>query len=226
MKIYAVSDMHGRLDGLDPSGCDVCVVAGDFAPLNGFSAADVAAQAEWARTVFVEWTAPFPHVQFVVVPGNHDLFLDPSRSLGSRVFWPANMHLLIDRGETVAGLKFYGSPRVPVISGCWAFESRHEALDAAFSRIPPGVDVLVTHAPPRVQGCLCDVSLAYGDGGSRFGSTELAAAVAARSPRLHFFGHIHTGDHEPFRFGGTVLRNVSRTDEAYRIAFEPAVVEI
>ena len=33
MKIYAISDMHGQLDGLDPAAVDLVVVAGDFATM-------------------------------------------------------------------------------------------------------------------------------------------------------------------------------------------------
>lgn len=36
MRVFATSDMHGNLEGLDPSGCDIVVVAGDFAKLSGF----------------------------------------------------------------------------------------------------------------------------------------------------------------------------------------------
>ena len=33
MKIMATSDLHGNLEGLDPKGADVVVLAGDIAPL-------------------------------------------------------------------------------------------------------------------------------------------------------------------------------------------------
>ena len=33
MKIYAISDMHGQLKGLDPKGMDLVLIAGDFARL-------------------------------------------------------------------------------------------------------------------------------------------------------------------------------------------------
>ena len=33
MKIYAISDMHGQLEGLDPKGMDLVLIAGDFARL-------------------------------------------------------------------------------------------------------------------------------------------------------------------------------------------------
>ena len=36
MKIMAVSDLHGSLEGLDPRGADVVVIAGDLAPMKGW----------------------------------------------------------------------------------------------------------------------------------------------------------------------------------------------
>ena len=35
MRIMATSDLHGNLEGLDPKGADVVVLAGDVAPLRG-----------------------------------------------------------------------------------------------------------------------------------------------------------------------------------------------
>ena len=35
MRIMATSDLHGNLEGIDPKGADVVVLAGDNAPLHG-----------------------------------------------------------------------------------------------------------------------------------------------------------------------------------------------
>ena len=37
MRIMATSDLHGNLNGLDPTGADVVLWAGDIAPLKGRS---------------------------------------------------------------------------------------------------------------------------------------------------------------------------------------------
>lgn len=231
MKIYAVSDMHGRLDGLDPSGCGVCVVAGDFAPLGGFGRRAVEAQAEWVRTEFCGWIRRFPGTEFVITPGNHDMFADPRAAEawpGARlsVDWPANARMLVNSGCEVRGLRFWGSPNVPVISYSWAFESERDELAREFTKIPEGIDVLVMHGPPRVSGYFGDVSLDRGVGSEKFGSTELADAIFRVRPRLAFFGHIHSGDHSPFAFEGAELRNVSRVGEDYAVKYAPAVVDV
>lgn len=51
MKVFAVSDTHGNLDGLDPSGHDVVVMAGDLAPLRGWNERALVDQVVWRSLV-------------------------------------------------------------------------------------------------------------------------------------------------------------------------------
>lgn len=231
MKVYAISDMHGNLDGLNPAGCDVCIIAGDFAELKGFGKWRVIEQRDWVQDVFCSWVGAYPKVQFVIVPGNHDLFADPKYSAmwpGAvrPVVWPSNARMLVNSGCEIGGTAFWGSPNVPVINYRWAFESEHDKLSEVFSAIPSGVDVLVTHSPPRIPNQLVDVSLEHGMGSERFGSAELAQVILDRRPRFLFCGHIHSGDHACREFGGCSVCNVSRVNESYEIAYGPAVVEL
>ena len=52
MKIMAVSDLHGSLEGLDPRGADVVVVAGDLAPMKGWGIWHVNDQVKWINQRF------------------------------------------------------------------------------------------------------------------------------------------------------------------------------
>lgn len=54
MKIMAVSDLHGSLEGLDPRGADVVVVAGDLAPMKGWGVWHVNDQVKWVNQRFAE----------------------------------------------------------------------------------------------------------------------------------------------------------------------------
>lgn len=229
IKIAAISDMHGMLERLDPCGCEICVIAGDFSEQTGFGRAAMKAQRDWIHDEFFEWTGRFSDTTFIVVAGNHDLCLDPamtSRYAGDswKIEWPSNVKYLHDSGVEVSGLKFYGTPWVPIINYMWAFEAEHEKLKTVFSAIPENVDVLVTHSPPRLPGYLGDVSLEFGADSDKFGSSELADAIFEKKPRRVFCGHIHSGSHEPFTFGDTVVQNVSRVNESYEVAYEPAVI--
>ncbi|MBR2837221.1 MAG: metallophosphoesterase [Kiritimatiellae bacterium] len=70
----ATSDLHGNLEGLDPKGADVVVLAGDIAPLRGRGPWHINDQKKWINKRFREWTASCPDIQFVVIPGNHDFY--------------------------------------------------------------------------------------------------------------------------------------------------------
>ena len=229
IKIAAISDMHGMLEGLDPRECEICVIAGDFSEQTGFGRVAMKAQRDWIHDEFFRWTGRFPNMTFIVVAGNHDLCLDPAMT--SRYFsenwkieWPSNVKYLHDSGVEVSGLKFYGTPWVPIINYMWAFEGERDELKKRFSAIPENIDVLITHSPPRLTGYLGDVSLEFGADSDKFGSSELADAIFEKKPRRVFCGHIHSGSHNPFMFGDTVVQNVSHVNESYEVAYEPAVI--
>ncbi|QPC69798.1 hypothetical protein HYE68_000550 [Fusarium pseudograminearum] len=77
-------------------------------------------------------------------------------------------------------LKVYASPWTPAYGG-WAFQYKN----GHDFNIPPGMDVAVTHGPPR--GIL-DFA---GRAGTHAGCPQLLAAVARAKPKIHCFGHIH-----------------------------------
>ena len=221
--------MHGMLEGLDPRGCEICVIAGDFSEQTGFGCGAMKEQRDWIHGEFFEWTGRFSDTTFIVVAGNHDLCLDPVMTSryaddGWKIEWPSNVKYLHDSGVEVSGLKFYGTPWVPIINYMWAFEGERDELKKQFSAIPENVDILVTHSPPRLPEYLGDVSLEFGADSDKFGSSELADAIFEKKPRRVFCGHIHSGSHNPFMFGHTVVQNVSRVNESYEVVYEPAVI--
>ena len=135
-----------------------------------------------------------------------------------------NVHFLGDAGTEIGGVRFYGTPWVPIISYSWAFEGESDTLKRWFSKIPLGLDVLVAHSPPRIPGSDVDRSLQTDS--EHFGSSALTEAIVEKCPRLVFCGHIHTGEHGGVDFESSRVYNVSRLDERYEIAYEPTWVEI
>ena len=230
MKILATSDLHGNLEGLSFEGIDIVVIAGDFACMAENSKWDAFGQKKWIEKKLIPLICSYSKTQFVLVPGNHDFCLDPKVQaryrMDWRISWPSNSHVLLDSSCEINGLKIYGTPYVPIISYYWAFEAEHDELQRIYEKIPSGLDILVTHSPPRISGEALDISLQNGADSEAFGSSELTQALFDKQPRFCFCGHIHSGFHGPVKFEGTMIYNVSRVDERYEIAYEPTFVEL
>ena len=231
MKILATSDTHGNLDNLDLTGIDLALFAGDIALLKGLGAWDVYEQLKWMNTVFFDFCNKWPTTKIVVVPGNHDLFPLIKERFGVKLHGKSlelklapNAVLLIDKLVEINGLRIYGSPWVPIISYRWAFEAEHDKLKEKFMQIPEGVDILLTHTPPRFNHL--DISLEYGPDSSKFGSQELADAIFVKKPKMCFCGHIHSGNHEMNKLNESEIWNVARVNESYNIAYEPLLIEV
>lgn len=229
MKMYAISDLHGNLAGLDLQDADVVVIAGDVAPIKGWGVWHVNDQVKWMNQKFAAWCEQYPKAEFVVIPGNHDLFAQRD-DVPTKLMLPRNVHFIVDDMIEVKGLRIAGSPWIPPISGRWAFETNDEAeLARRFMWIPEGVDILITHTPPFVEGWNVDVSLQTKS--PHFGSRALTAAIVRVKPKLVFCGHIHTGDHrihELVHANGQITKiyNVSRLDEDYAVAFESQIAHV
>jgi Icc-related predicted phosphoesterase len=229
MKLFCISDLHGKLDGLDPFGCDLVIIAGDFAKMTGWGKWHMYDMKKWIEKKFIPFTQQYKNIQFVITPGNHDLIFDSRRTLNISdisysINWPENVYILIDRQIEVNGLKIYGTPWVPIISYSWAFEAEHDKLIEKFSKIPENLDILITHSPPRINGCDVDYSLQTNNG--PFGSAELTQAIFEKNPKYVFCGHIHSGSHECIEFNNSKIYNVSRLNEDYDIAYKPLILEI
>ena len=233
MKIFVTSDTHGQFEGLEEKfqDCDVICFAGDIAPTKGFGKWHVYDQKKWTVKKFNVWAQKYPEKHFVFTPGNHDFFPIGQQMFGNighdwNCDFATNVHMLIDREVVIDGIRFYGSPWVPIISYRWAFEAEHDVLHEKFSKIPEKVDVLLTHSPPHLSTEEpIDRSLQNG-GYEAFGSNELTQAIYAKSPRYAFCGHIHSGLHDRIVVGSTECYNVSRVDERYEIAYEPVIINI
>ena len=235
-RLVCLSDTHGQHDRLGgafavPEG-DVLVFAGD--------ACSAGTPGEWAA--FCRWLGALPHARKVVVPGNHDWPLQPSvPAWGVRARYgpttievarqraeAAGATLLLSESVEVAGLTIWGSPWVPAFHR-WAFNLPRGGSELAevWDRIPPGLDVLVTHTPAFG---LLDMT----DRGERAGCERLADRLAAldaegAGPRLHVHGDIHeaAGVHSPPRgTEGRTTVNASVLDVRYRLAHSPVVIDL
>ena len=96
-----------------------------------------------------------------------------------------------------------------------------QELAAVYARIPPGLDILVSHQPPSGSVGRIDRGGWVEDAGSR----ELLTAIERVRPRLVICGHIHEG-HGRSEHAGVPIYNVSVVDERFRLIHAPTVIDI
>jgi predicted phosphohydrolase len=184
-----------------PDG-DVFVHAGDLCRHGDLDELETAA----------DWIAGLPHRHKIIVAGNHDWAFVHEPARARSLF--ATMTYLQDAELAIDGVRFWGSPWQPAFHD-WAFNlPRGEPLAAVWRKIPPGIDVLITHGPPEGIG---DRSLM----GGRAGCADLRRRLAEVTPRLHLFGHIHQ-DGGLWQEGVTACVNVT-TWECER---RPTVIDL
>ena len=73
MKICGISDIHGNLIENIPE-CDVLCICGDIVTLN--AQRNIEASKHWWETKFIKWIDKLPCKKVVVIPGNHDFYLE------------------------------------------------------------------------------------------------------------------------------------------------------
>lgn len=196
MKICGISDIHGNLLNNIPE-CDVLCIAGDVITLNAQRNFD--ASEYWWKNRFVSWVMKLPCKKVLVVPGNHDIYLE---NLYTTNRWEefcdymainteGKLHFLIDQSFEYKSIKFYGTPWIQPISfqvGKWAFESKD--LENQYKQIPK-CDVLITHDSP-IENEQLDLD-----------TYDIC--------KYHLYGHWHDGESKP----SEGKYNCSRLDNCY-----------
>jgi Icc-related predicted phosphoesterase len=145
-----------------------------------------------------EWYGRQRYGQVLCTGGNHDRRLESVLARRPQPF--RNAYFLKDELVEFRGLKIFGSPWVPDLPR-HAFHKRPSALASLWAGIPCGIDILVTHTPPK--GVL-DASR----GGQSLGCRALASEIGRIAPRLHCFGHVHASAGRQ-RIGETLFVNAS-----------------
>jgi Icc-related predicted phosphoesterase len=205
MRLICISDTHTATPTL-PEG-DVLLHAGDLTY-----------QGKTRETKKqLEWIASQPHTHKIIVPGNHELDWEKGYVPASRYCAELGITLLIDKGITINGIKFYGSPRTPEFCG-WAYMHEGEEIAQYWGLIPDDTDVLITHGPPR--GIL-DKTLE----GEECGCPYLRKELDRIKPKVHLFGHIHEG-YGARLIDGTNYINAAIMNRQYCPVNSPIEIEV
>lgn len=208
IRIVCISDTHGQHAKLSVPAGDILIHAGDFAAF-GDTPIEI--------IDFNQWLGTLPHRHKVVIAGNHDWMFE--RHPGAARELLTNAIYLENSGTELAGLKIWGSPVQPEFNN-WAFNvARGAAIRRYWKMIPASTDVLITHGPPSGILDTAHPTTAH------LGCEELAEAVQQIRPRLHVFGHIHSGQGQ-LTSDETLYVNASVVNEAYQLVHAPQVVEI
>jgi Icc-related predicted phosphoesterase len=172
LTVVTISDTHELHREIDVPHGDLLIHAGDFTMFSKSAAAILD---------FNEWLGELPHRIKLVVPGNHEFFLESDPSRRNLI---SNATLLINEGIEVMGLKVWGSPTTQLYGGAFGLSSPIDRTEL-YAKIPDDVDILITHGPP--YGIL-DHSPGTA---SHAGCPQLLDAVQRLKPKLHIFGHAH-----------------------------------
>lgn len=150
MKICGISDIHGNLIENIPE-CDVLCICGDIVTLN--AQRNIEASKHWWETKFIKWVDKLPCKKVIIIPGNHDFYLEYKYKLNEWGSFKDNMQILskgklvflIDEMYIYEGVKFYGSPWIKPIEfqeDRWTFSRFDTYKDI------PQCDILLTHDNP------------------------------------------------------------------------------
>ena len=183
-----ISDTHELHRGWEVPNGDILIHAGDFSMFS---------RSPHAIADFNFWLGELPHPHKIVVPGNHEFFLEADPSKRSLL---NNATVLINEGIAIDGLRIWGSPVTPLCGGAFGLSSAEERR-RLYARIAEDTDVLITHGPP--YGIL-DSSPGTG---LHSGCHELLDAVVRVRPLLHVFGHVHAQG--VLQSGHTVFANAA-----------------
>ena len=238
MKLYAISDNHGKLDFKVPP-CDLLLHAGDvcpdYAPGSSWGSS---MQEQWLSSKWLNWRDEQPIKIVMGTFGNHDFI-----SRYSKV--PPNFnidHLLVLDGPCTCGdegkkgphgdscckgnIKVWFSPWSNTFGG-WAWMKDPMYLEEIYDHIPDNVDIIVSHQPPYGYGDQVPeryrFSAADLENDGHVGSKELLATIDRVKPKAVVCGHIHSG-FGSYDHNGTKIYNVSLVNESYERVNPPTEI--
>ncbi len=195
-RVTVISDTHWRHQDLELPAGDILIHCGDMF--------NISSDKSQIRSIDA-WFGKQRFAHRLCTGGNHDLELESETARHPQPF--RNAHFLKQELVEVRGLRIFGAPWVPDLPR-HAFFKSGAALAEAWAQVPAGIDILVTHTPPK--GIL-DMS----SSNRSFGCAALAREMGRIAPRVHCFGHVHaSAGHR--QIGETLFINAASFDSRTR----------
>jgi len=218
MKLTFISDTHTKHNQITSSlpGGDVIIHAGDVSSM-GY---------KHELQQFLKWFNGLDnYTHKIFVAGNHDWGFQDSPEMCKELLDFYNKVTYLQDDLEVIGedyntaVKIWGSPWQPEFYN-WAFNLPRmgEELKEKWDMIPLNTDILVTHGPP--WGHLDTVV----GNPTNLGCELLTEQVNVVKPKIHVFGHIHSGYGYKFD-GNTHYFNAAVLGEKYTFENKPMTVE-
>jgi hypothetical protein len=182
-RLIAISDTHGVCDEVDIPDGDILVHAGDLS-ISG-SQSQILSE--------LNWIARQPHIQKIVIPGNHDRYVEGNELWFRSECADRGIVGLIDEGFSTHGLVFYGSPWTPPFGSGWAYNAPDDLRMIKWNQIPFDVDVVITHGPPLGTGDLNYFGESCGCPILRDILNYRTYSSHSGDDKYHIGGHIHEG---------------------------------
>lgn len=213
MLIKAISDTHNSHDLFDSKDleCDILIHCGDACVKGNYTEAKN----------FLQWFVKQPAKYKIVVWGNHDKKAKTNQELIdlAKEYGIIALH---EKTVEINGIKIHGNNTVfmDLLRGSKFSNHSTESRKEAWSTIPEGIDILVTHCPPYR---ILDANVS----GVPIGCPALADKIEEVKPKMHLFGHCHenAGEYGEL-FNPTNYFNCASMDRSYKFTGRITEIEI
>jgi predicted phosphodiesterase len=222
MRITFISDTHTKHNQVTSSlpGGDVLIHAGDISSMG------------YRNEIqdFIKWFSGLDNYKHkIFIAGNHDWGFQTEPKATEHLlelnpgceYLQDNLFLIGDDTDDYEDMvKVWGSPWQPEFYN-WAFNLPRQGweLGVHWNQIPEDTEILITHGPPF--GHLDTVK---SNPTFNTGCELLRERVDVVKPKIHVFGHIHTGYGYKFD-GNTHFFNAAVLDEQYYFTQKPMTVD-
>ena len=222
MRITFISDTHTKHNQVTSSlpGGDVLIHAGDISSMG------------YRNEIqdFIKWFSGLDNYKHkIFIAGNHDWGFQTEPKATEHLlelnpgceYLQDNLFLIGDETDDYEDMvKVWGSPWQPEFYN-WAFNLPRQGweLGVHWNQIPEDTEILITHGPPF--GHLDTVK---SNPTFNTGCELLRERVDVVRPKIHVFGHIHTGYGYKFD-GNTHFFNAAVLDEQYYFTQKPMTVD-